>query len=64
MSIEIAGIIFDRVRYDTDGDVLYLPHGDPSTATEFDASPEGPRPPLRRRRSARRRQAPQRPLAA
>ena len=25
MSIEIAGIIFDRVRYDTDGDVLYLP---------------------------------------
>ncbi len=41
MSIEIAGITFDRVRYDADGDVLYLHHGDPSTAVDFDASPEG-----------------------
>ena len=41
MSIEIAGITFDRVSYDADGDVLYLHHGDPSTAVDFDASPEG-----------------------
>lgn len=41
MSIEIAGITFDHVRYDADGDVLYLHHGDSSTAADFDASPEG-----------------------
>ena len=41
MSIRIAGITFDRVSYDADGDVLYLHHGDPSTAVDFDASPEG-----------------------
>jgi uncharacterized protein YuzE len=41
MSIEIAGITFDRVDYDADGDVLYLHHGDPATAVAFDASPEG-----------------------
>lgn len=41
MSIEIAGITFDRVNYDADGDVLYLHRGEPSTAVEFDASPEG-----------------------
>lgn len=41
MSIEITGITFDRVNYDADGDVLYLHHGDPSTAVDFDASPEG-----------------------
>ena len=41
MSIQIAGITFDRVDYDLDGDVLYLHHGDPSIAVDFDASPEG-----------------------
>lgn len=41
MSIEIAGITFDRVRYDAQGDVLYLHHGEPATAVDFDASPEG-----------------------
>jgi uncharacterized protein YuzE len=41
MSIQIANITFDRVDYDADGDVLYLHHGDPSTAVDFDASPEG-----------------------
>ena len=41
MSVQIADITFDRVDYDAEGDVLYLHHGDPSTAVEFDASPEG-----------------------
>lgn len=41
MSVQIADITFDRVRYDAEGDVLYLHHGDPSTAVDFDASPEG-----------------------
>lgn len=41
MSIEIAGINFDQVRYDAEGDVLYLHHGASTTAVDFDASPEG-----------------------
>lgn len=41
MSIEIAGTTFDRVEYDAEADVLYLHHGEPCTAVEFDASPEG-----------------------
>jgi uncharacterized protein YuzE len=41
MSIDIAGITFDQVRYDAEADVLYLHHGDSSTAVDFDASPEG-----------------------
>lgn len=41
MSIRIADITFDRVDYDAEGDVLYLHHGDPSTAVDYDASPEG-----------------------
>lgn len=41
MTVQIGNHIFDRVRYDAEGDVLYLHHGDPSTAVEFDASPEG-----------------------
>ena len=41
MSVNIGGITFDRVRYDRDGDVLYLHVGDPATAVDFDASPEG-----------------------
>lgn len=39
--ITIAGITFDRVRYDADADVLYLHVGDPSSAVDFDESPEG-----------------------
>jgi uncharacterized protein YuzE len=39
--ITIAGVIFDRVSYDAEADVLYLHVGDPSTAVEFDESPEG-----------------------
>ena len=32
---------FDRAVYDDEGDVLYLHRGDPSSAVEFNASPEG-----------------------
>ncbi len=39
--ITIAGITFDRVRYDQGADVLYLHVGEPSSAAEFDESPEG-----------------------
>lgn len=41
MSITIAGVIFDRLLYDAEADVLYLHVGDPSTAVDFDESPEG-----------------------
>jgi uncharacterized protein YuzE len=41
MSVTIGGITFDRVRYDRDGDVLYLHVGDPAAAVDFDAAPEG-----------------------
>lgn len=37
----IADITFDRVEYDSDADVLYLHVGDPSTAVDFDETPEG-----------------------
>lgn len=43
LQITIAGIRFDRVRYDAEAeaDVLYLHVGDRSTAVDFDESPEG-----------------------
>jgi uncharacterized protein YuzE len=41
MSVTIADITYDRVRYDEDADVLYLHSGDPATAVNFDESPEG-----------------------
>jgi uncharacterized protein YuzE len=41
MTVQIGNLTFDRVRYDADGDVLYLHRGDPSDAVDFDASPEG-----------------------
>jgi uncharacterized protein YuzE len=41
MSVTIAGTDFERVRYDADADVLYLHHGAPETAVEFNESPEG-----------------------
>jgi uncharacterized protein YuzE len=40
-AVTIAGITFDRVVYDRDGDVLYLHVGDPNSAVDFDATPEG-----------------------
>jgi uncharacterized protein YuzE len=41
MSIRFAGIVFDRVDYDRDVDVLYLHAGDPARAADWDESPEG-----------------------
>ncbi len=41
MTVRISDITFDRVDYDRDVDVLYLHVGDPSTAVEFDGTPEG-----------------------
>ena len=41
LQITIAGVSFDRVRHDAEADVLYLHAGDPSTAKDFDESPEG-----------------------
>ena len=41
MSVKIAGIEFDRVVYDRDADVLYLHVGEPASAVDFDATPEG-----------------------
>ncbi len=41
LSIKIAGIDFDNVFYDRECDVLYMHVGEPSSAADFDASPEG-----------------------
>lgn len=41
MSVTIADVAFDRVRYDADADVLYLHRGAPGDAVAFDESPEG-----------------------
>lgn len=41
MSVTIAGVEFDRVRYDASADVLYLHKGRASDAVGFDESPEG-----------------------
>jgi uncharacterized protein YuzE len=41
MSVTIANVEFDRVRYDADADVLYLHIGEPDDAVEFGESPEG-----------------------
>jgi uncharacterized protein YuzE len=40
-AVTIAGIVFDRVRYDADADALYLHVGEPDSAVDFDESPEG-----------------------
>lgn len=41
MTVKIANITFDRVEYDAEADVLYLHVGDPSSAVDFDETPEG-----------------------
>jgi len=41
VAVTISGIVFDNVFYDSDVDVLYLHVGNPRTAVDFDASPEG-----------------------
>lgn len=39
--LTIGGVTFDHVHYDREVDVLYLHVGDPSSALDFDESPEG-----------------------
>lgn len=41
MTVTIADITFDHVKYDAEADVLYLHVGDPSRAVDFDETPEG-----------------------
>lgn len=41
MTVKIAGIEFDNVTYDREGDVLYLWSGEPRKPASDDASPEG-----------------------
>ncbi|MHB1538482.1 MAG: DUF2283 domain-containing protein [Solirubrobacteraceae bacterium] len=41
MTVKIGAATFDNVFYDADVDVLYLHVGEPSTAVDFDESPEG-----------------------
>lgn len=41
MTTTIGHTTFDRVSYDKDADVLYLHVEDPTTAVDFDESPEG-----------------------
>ncbi len=41
MTVTIGDIAFDNVSYDADADVLYLHVGEPSSAVDFDESPEG-----------------------
>ncbi|MFZ2114081.1 MAG: DUF2283 domain-containing protein [Solirubrobacteraceae bacterium] len=41
MKVSVGHYTFDNVSYDAEADVLYLHMGDPSTAADFDESPEG-----------------------
>jgi len=41
MVVKVAGIEFDRVDYDSVGDVLYLHVEAPRDAVDFDGTPEG-----------------------
>ena len=41
MAVELAGIVFDDVLYDEEGDVLYMSVGEPQAAAVTDASVEG-----------------------
>jgi uncharacterized protein YuzE len=41
MTVTIGDTTFDNVFYDEPADVLYLHKGEPDTAVDFDASPEG-----------------------
>ena len=41
MNITVGHTTFDRVRYDSDADTLYLHVGEPDDAADFDESPEG-----------------------
>jgi uncharacterized protein YuzE len=41
VKVSVGPYTFDNVSYDVETDVLYLHIGDPSTAADFDESPEG-----------------------
>ena len=41
MTMQIGPSTFDRVRSEREADVLYLSHGDPARAVDFDETPEG-----------------------
>jgi uncharacterized protein YuzE len=41
LSVTLGTTSFDHIEYDANADVLYLHVGDPSTAVDFDESPEG-----------------------
>jgi uncharacterized protein YuzE len=41
VKVSVGPYTFDNVSYEADADVLYLHTGDPSTAVDFDESPEG-----------------------
>lgn len=41
MEVSVGPYTFDNVSYDAEADVLYLHVGEPSTAADFDESPEG-----------------------
>jgi uncharacterized protein YuzE len=41
MTVTIAGVEFDNVTYDEDGDVLYLSVGEPQIPAESLSTPEG-----------------------
>ena len=41
MSVMLGGVEFDNVDYDREVDVLYLHVGEPSSAVDWDESPEG-----------------------
>lgn len=41
MKLTFDDIEFDNVFYDEEADVLYMHKGEPSTAVDFDGTPEG-----------------------
>lgn len=40
-SLQVGPYTFDQAHYDPDGDVLYLSHGSPERAADFDETPDG-----------------------
>ncbi|MBV8945896.1 MAG: DUF2283 domain-containing protein, partial [Solirubrobacterales bacterium] len=41
MNVKINGLVFDRAKYDADGDVLYLARGETTAAADADLTPDG-----------------------
>jgi len=41
VNVKINGLIFDRAKYDADGDVLYLARGETTEASDAALTPEG-----------------------